>query len=725
MANMSKSSASHRKFAIKAFQWVIHSKVPMDIEELVDVLATDVAAEPPFSPKRPLDDREDIFRICSYLIDVSPRNRRGEKHEHNPVRFAHLSVQEYLLSDQLLASPIVEFAPTFLDAHALIARDCLSYLLHANKKYGMEARNVVTMNGLDQYNFTMSEFINQYEGWKTCGWPEQIDEYEKELKAALPLIFYAAESWAHHARIAEEQDSELFQLMIEAFAPGIFEKWTSFVDLRWISYRKRRNLFGRGRVDRLTYAIGMQLPKMVQHVLRQGDDVNTDGSESLTPMQVAARVGNLDIMEVLIQFGANVEVYSGDNHAASPLIFAAQSNFVEVMKFLLDKGVDIDNRPEEILDTPLMAAAKMNHLETARFLTSKCANVNVIGMKGQSALIFVSSRGYTVMVPLLLSNGISRTLDSNIVALRAAATKGRTEIMRILLEAGVDVNAIVTAVQLKDLQKRNDWAQNALQAAVEHEQLSVAKLLVDWGADVNVQANGERRTALHLLAYTATKKVRQAFSTVMHTPIASWRGHSEMVQLLIESRANVNIRGGKYETALQAACAGSAAGIFTRWSNDPHFIDRTSTTDPMLQYMENIYQLSGRAGDPHHLAVQFERITVLQTLLENGADPNIRGGQWGSALQATLELGFGHAAHLLLRWGADRDVKPELESRLDDVDRGINVLFWRDHSTQVRNEDGEWVSVSFREVPDGRFRLPDSWYFDKSMLNSPPSTASA
>ncbi|KAL8884391.1 MAG: hypothetical protein Q9192_006858, partial [Flavoplaca navasiana] len=362
----------------------------------------------------------------------------------------------------------------------------------------------------------------------------QIEEYEKELKAALPLIFYAAEFWAHHARIAEEQDGELFQLMIEAFEPGTFEQWTSFVDLS---------------------------------------------------------VGNLNIMEVLVQYGANVEVYSDDKH----------SGLVEVVKFPLDKGPDNDNVPEEILETPLMATAKMNHLKTAQFLISKCADVYAVRYGGRTALVFASSGGYTEMVQILLSNGISTKLNGNIDALRAAAIKGHADIVRILLGAGFDVNATVTAVHEEDLQDGHGWGQSALQHATEYGRLSMVKLLIDLGADINVAADGEWRTALQL---------------------ASWRGYLEMVQLLVQSGADV--------------------------------------------------------GGPYLFTVQFDRITILQTLLKNGADPNIRGGQWGSALQATLELGFGHAAHLLLAADADRDVKLELRSRLEDVDRGINVLFSRD-----------------------------------------------
>ncbi|KAL8875793.1 MAG: hypothetical protein Q9198_005898, partial [Flavoplaca austrocitrina] len=182
-----------------------------------------------------------------------------------------------------------------------------------------------------------------------------------------------------------------------------------------------------------------------------------------------------------------------------------------------------------------MAAAKMNHLDIVRILISKGGDVNAVRNGEYTALKFASIGGYAEMVQLLLSNGASTKLNDNIDALRAAALRGHTEIVRLLLEAGFDVNATVTAVKFEDLQDGHGWGQTALQHTTEYGRLPVMKLLIDWGADVNIQADGEWRTALQL---------------------ACWLGHPEMVQLLIDSGADIHVRGGKYETALQAACAG-------------------------------------------------------------------------------------------------------------------------------------------------------------------------
>ena len=455
------------------------------------------------------------------------------------------------MSDQLLASPIAEFAPTSLDAHALIARDCLSYLLHANKNYGMEPRDLVTMNGLDQYDFTMSDFINQYEGWKPCGWPEQIDQYEKELKAALPLIFFAAEFWAHHARIAEEQDGELFQLMIEAFEPGTFDQWTSFVDLRWNSCMKRRDVFGRGRLDRLTYAIGMQLLKMVQHLLQQGVDVHTDGSETLTPMQAAAESGNLELVKTLIKFGANINLTASAGE--TPLSIAANRGDIEVVELLLVEGADVNligtpkypntlptGEPKENYSkTPLMAAASGNHVSVARILIGKGANVlfttgHEFPETPATALHFATLCSNAEMVQLLLYHGVLSNPDTHIIAFRIAVCSRRDDGARLLLEAGIGVNTLIPSSETDGEVENRDCFKTALQIASRHVNLPMVQLLLRWGADVNLQTDSNVGTALQA---------------------ASLRGSERLIDLLIQAGANVNLQVGSSGSAIHAACS--------------------------------------------------------------------------------------------------------------------------------------------------------------------------
>ncbi|KAL8655532.1 MAG: hypothetical protein Q9226_003009 [Calogaya cf. arnoldii] len=693
---------NQRKLAMKAFLWLVHSKNPICLDELVDALATDVAARPRFSPTRRLIDKEDIAQICSNLIVVSADH---EERVRSSIRFAHSSVKEYFLSGQTLAAPVADFAPNHSHAHAIIARDCLSYLLHVNDCHRMEARKYVAVS---QKKCELWEVFAKLSGCDSRKWREEDTESEKELRAALPLVFYAAEYWTHHAKLAGEQDRELFQLMIEAFEPSTFENWHNYVDLGC-------NLYLDGRFgymcapDRLTYAVDKQLPRLVQHLLEQVVEVNTAGSETLTPLQLAANIGNLELVKLLIQFGADIEEYYANKNETSPLCLAAEHGFVHILEYLLDMGADVENRHEKALGTPLMAAASNNHLDVVRILIGKGGDVNATREHDRTALECASDRGHTAMVKLLLSNGISTTLHANAEALRVAAIQGHTEIVKLLLVAGFDVNAIVPATRFEiavadaeNLQWEEErvWFQTAVQFAAERGHIATVRLLINWGADINIQDDGDWRTALQLVC---------------------WRGRLELIQLLLESGADVNIRGGLYESALQAASVGFHVRYWGKVIHDTSSENdaRKSIISLLIKHGADVNEPGGKFGSPLQAAAHMNRIAAIQTLLEHGANVNQKGGQWGDALHAALENGYGYAAHLLLTAGADSNVKKELQTRLEDTQREISDLFWRDKTGWVRNDKGEEEPVLNNDIPDGVFKLHDSLYFDKSLLKSP------
>ena len=81
--------------------------------------------------------------------------------------------------------------------------------------------------------------------------------------------------------------------------------------------------------------------------------------------------------------------------------------------------------------------------------------------------------------------------------------------------------------------------------------------------------------------------------------LASYLGVKQVVQMLLDEGANVNLQGGEYGTALQAASAGGHS-------------------------------------------------EVVQMLLDNGADVNLQSGKYGTALHAASGNGHEAVVQLLL-----------------------------------------------------------------------------
>ena len=92
-----------------------------------------------------------------------------------------------------------------------------------------------------------------------------------------------------------------------------------------------------------------------------------------TPLQLAARGGCLEVVELLVANGADVN--TTDEKFQTPLQMAAYYGFVEVAVFLLSKGalVNAGNRWQI---TPLHLASNFGHKDVVELLLKRGADVN-------------------------------------------------------------------------------------------------------------------------------------------------------------------------------------------------------------------------------------------------------------------------------------------------------------------------------------------------------------
>jgi hypothetical protein len=141
----------------------------------------------------------------------------------------------------------------------------------------------------------------------------------------------------------------------------------------------------------------------------------------------------------------------------SPLFAAVKKDDVARIATLLQDGEDVDAR-DRFQKTPLCYAVEENKIEAARLLIEHGATLNLAGIK------------------------------SSFTPLTCAASSGHVEILKLMLEAGADPNFYDPAFEYFPLQM----------ACSGRKQPEAARLLVEYGADVNQACNSGYTPLLYL-----------------------------------------------------------------------------------------------------------------------------------------------------------------------------------------------------------------------------------
>ncbi|KKK51609.1 hypothetical protein LCGC14_3113250, partial [marine sediment metagenome] len=95
--------------------------------------------------------------------------------------------------------------------------------------------------------------------------------------------------------------------------------------------------------------------EVVQALIKNGLDANTEIKEGYTILHGATDLGNLDIVKYLVDNGAVIETKSNEGNTA--LMLAVGNGNLKVVKYLIDKGADV-NEKNDLGSTVLMLASR-------------------------------------------------------------------------------------------------------------------------------------------------------------------------------------------------------------------------------------------------------------------------------------------------------------------------------------------------------------------------------
>lgn len=183
--------------------------------------------------------------------------------------------------------------------------------------------------------------------------------------------------------------------------------------------------------------------KQVQALLEMKADPNLCNYNGMTPLYVAIYEGNIDMVQLLCENGARKDQIA---RKFTPLCLAAYCCCVDIVKFFIDAGVDVNQLDKRDRATSLYVASQKNYVDVVRLLLEAKASTVKAKNGGWTPLHIASKRGHVEVVDLLLKAGarFNRKTYLGDVPLHLASREGHVEVVKLLLKAG----ALVTRKNL-------------------------------------------------------------------------------------------------------------------------------------------------------------------------------------------------------------------------------------------------------------------------------------
>lgn len=151
---------------------------------------------------------------------------------------------------------------------------------------------------------------------------------------------------------------------------------------------------------------------IIKYLLDRGDDPNcVTAKGNITPLMVAAELGNLEVVQLLLSCGAT-NVHALDDDSENILHFAAKGGNVQLVQLLLDLGVNC-NQQNRAQERPIVHSLKF--LNVVKLLFPLTANPERPNLFKQNLLhLAVQNSAQDDVIPYLLEQGISAHAQDNV-----------------------------------------------------------------------------------------------------------------------------------------------------------------------------------------------------------------------------------------------------------------------------------------------------------------------
>ena len=454
-------------------------------------------------------------------------------------------------------------------------------------------------------------------------------------------------------------------------------------------------------------------------LLQKKIDPNTAEPDGTTALHWAVRYDETMLVERLIKAGANVN--AANRYGVTPIVLACESGSAAVVEHLLKAGVN-PNATSSLGETALHTCAHTGNVEAAKALLTRGAKVDAgDSWRGQTPLMWAAAQGHAAMVRVLVEAGADVNTRSTVVtwerqrtaeprdkwlppggftALLLAARAGCVDCVNVLVKSGANINEI------------DPESHTALVLALMNGEFDVAGALIDAGIDINV-ADNVGRTALlaavdaHTMPSSNRPAPKEADSTL---------SSMDIIQKLLAKGANVNaalraqlpyrtkldrggdgVLGAGTTPLLRAAKAGDTPVIklLLEKGANPKAATRNGVNGIMMaaNVATREEDMTGRNK------TQKDAIETITLLLAAGTDVNGADNQGRTSLHGAALWGLTDVIKFLQKNGANMNAPDKRGYHPLDYARGLAGGFGFGGSASVVHEDTAKVIADLGGTP--------------------------
>ena len=434
----------------------------------------------------------------------------------------------------------------------------------------------------------------------------------------------------------------------------------------------------------MEYLIKSKKNYVLENLLEKNFDVNEECNER-SPLYISVWKNNIKATKILLKHKADIN-YKRNSNNSTCLYKAVENNNTKIVKLLLNHKADPDN---ELIDgaTPLLIAVQNNNPKCIKLLLESGVDINKITKMGITPLFIACQYDFVNSVKLLIEHkaDINKKLKKYYNLLNSTMVENNIDCLKLLIKNKINLEEKNGDSLFNGLENYSDecvdyliyngynihvkdvCGLSPLHIAVKNNSISIIDSLIEKKIDVN-SVDNNNLTALY---------------------ISTLNSDINVCEKLLENKADPNIR-------LKNNIENITNPLLCKF-----FSNMTKIIDTKIDYdfISNLVKDS----TPLYIACSYGKRKIVEMLLRNKADPNIKLCGNRSPLYASIYINNYKCSSLLLDYGADPDLPNDLleivleknNSKLNDI---LKIAKEKKIKSKIKEKIGENCPICLETI---------------------------